>query len=213
MLIAPLLPYLPPSSIPTVFGISGYSGAGTIVVSSPEGEPITTPKIGPLELKGGVKAYSVTDHIHEREAGWHLSKLLSTATDSGVAGAEGIWSKQSGGGANFKVAFIPHIAPWFSGILCTLSVPLSSTSLSAKDIQALYASHYANEKLVRLKNDWKVVELSDVQGKQGWVVGGWGVHSEGGRVVVTAGLDNLLKGAATQCLQVSIFDMTVQESC
>lgn len=204
MLIAPLLPYLSPSSLPTVFGISGYSGAGTIVVNSPEGEPITTPKVGPDALKGGVKAYSVTDHIHEREAGWHLSKLLpGTPGAGGTAGAEGIWSKQSGGGTNFKVAFVPHIAPWFSGIICTLSFPLSSTSLSAKDIRDLYASQYANERLVRLKDDWKVVELSDVQGKQGWVVGGWGVHSEGGRVVVTGGLDNLLKGAATQCLQVS----------
>jgi N-acetyl-gamma-glutamyl-phosphate reductase/acetylglutamate kinase len=43
--------------------------------------------------------------------------------------------------------------------------------------------------------------LADVEGKQGWSVGGWGVHSGGRRVVLVGGLDNLLKGAGTQCLQ------------
>ncbi|KAK7062659.1 hypothetical protein VNI00_000147 [Paramarasmius palmivorus] len=153
LLIAPLVNYVKPGAWPTVFGISGYSGAGTVTSNDPDGRPISLPKVTPEALAGGVKAYSLTDHIHEREAGRHLSRLLN--------------------GASMKVAFIPHVAPWFSGILSTLSMPLTE-QLSAKDIVSLYEKKYEGEKLVRIKKE----------------------VLEGERVVVVGGLDNLLKGAA-----------------
>lgn len=53
--IAPLLPYI--SSPPTVFGVSGYSGAGT--------KP--SPKNNVENLSNNLIPYSLTDHIHERE--------------------------------------------------------------------------------------------------------------------------------------------------
>lgn len=37
--------------------------------------------------------------------------------------------------------------------------------------------------------------------KHGVEIGGFAVHSSGKRVVVCANIDNLLKGAATQCLR------------
>jgi len=40
-------------------------------------------------------------------------------------------------------------------------------------------------------------------GTHGIEVGGFAVHSSGKRVVINATIDNLLKGAATQALQVS----------
>ena len=40
-----------------------------------------------------------------------------------------------------------------------------------------------------------------ISGKHGVEIGGFAVHSSGKRVVVCATIDNLLKGAATQCLQ------------
>jgi N-acetyl-gamma-glutamyl-phosphate reductase / acetylglutamate kinase len=185
MLLAPLLPLLPshPSALPTVFGISGYSGAGTVSGPNDEqGRPTTLPKVSSESLKGGIRPYSLTGHIHEREAGRHLSTLLP----SDRAGA-------------FKVAFTPAVAPWFSGILATASVPLAR-SVSAKDVWALYEEEYAGERLVRMKREG-VVELGDVEGKHGFVLGGVQVAAGGERAVVVGGLDNLLKGAATQCLQ------------
>jgi len=181
LLVAPLLPFLARPLWPSVFAISGYSGAGTVVgARDSEGRPTTVPKVSPESLRGGVRAYSLTDHIHEREAGVHLSRLLSSE-------AEGI-----------KIAFVPTVAPWFSGIISVLSVPLSKP-LSARELRALYKKKYAEEKLVRLQKG--VVEVKDVQDQHGWVVGGFQVHSQGDRAVVVGGLDNLLKGAATQCLQ------------
>ncbi|KAJ3494051.1 hypothetical protein NLJ89_g10890 [Agrocybe chaxingu] len=167
LLLAPLVPYLKPGYLPTVFGVSGYSGAGTIMENDPAtGKLVTKPKVSAESLKGGIKPYSLTGHIHEREAGHHLSTLLTS--EAGPV----------------KVAFVPSVAPWFSGIISTASVPLKE------------------------KNDsqgcgWvkDVAQLQDVEGEHGWTVGGFQMSVEGDRVVVVGGLDNLLKGAATQCLQ------------
>ena len=189
LLIAPLLPYLAPPAWPTVFGVSGYSGAGTVTQPGEVGtRPLTLPKVTPESLGGGIRPYSLTDHIHEREAGWHLSKLLPATTSTKPPKPR------------VQLAFIPTVAPFFSGILSTLSFPLSTSTLSANDIASLYASYYAGERLVRTQKG--VPALGDVQGRHGWVVGGVQVHSGLERVVVVGGLDNLLKGAATQCLQV-----------
>lgn len=181
-LIAPLLPHLDFSRPPTVFGISGYSGAGTTTgqnKTDSEGRPITLPKVSPESLQGGVRPYSLTDHIHERESARHLSRL-------------------AGNGKEVEVSFIPSVAPWFQGILSTLSAPLS-TKLTAKEIRQLYEEFYAGNPLVQLSP--QVPEIKDVALKHGVKIGGFQVHSSGKRAVVVAGIDNLLKGAATQCVQ------------
>jgi N-acetyl-gamma-glutamyl-phosphate reductase/acetylglutamate kinase len=145
-----------------VFGISGYSGAGTIMSKDASGRLISLPKISGESLEGGVKPYALTGHIHEREAGYHLSQLLST--DGAI-----------------KIAFTPSIAPWFSGIISTVSIPLSD-KLTAKDVVRMFEERYAGEKLVTIKNE--VPELKDVKEKHGWVVGGFQMSVEGDRVVI-----------------------------
>ncbi|KAI9675302.1 MAG: Protein arg-6, mitochondrial [Caeruleum heppii] len=157
--IAPLVPYL--AAEPTVFGVSGYSGAGT--------KP--SPKNNVENLTNNIIPYSLTDHIHERE----ISQQLGTS-----------------------VAFIPHVAVWFQGIHHTISIPLNQ-AMSSRDIRTLYQDRYAGEKLVKITGEPPLVKA--ISGKHGVEVGGFGVHSGGKRVVVCATIDNLLKGAATQCLQ------------
>ncbi|KAF2454585.1 putative acetylglutamate kinase [Lineolata rhizophorae] len=157
--IAPILEFL--GGQPTVFGVSGYSGAGT--------KP--SPKNDVANLKDNLIPYSLTDHIHERE----ISHQLGT-----------------------DVAFIPHVAVWFQGIHHTISIPLSQ-EMKARDIRQLYQDRYAGEKLVKITGESPVVK--NISGKHGVEVGGFAVHSSGRRVVVNATIDNLLKGAATQCLQ------------
>ena len=80
-----------------------------------------------------------------------------------------------------KVAFVPSVAPWFSGIISMLSMPLCGP-LSAHELKGLYKKKYAEEKLIRVQND--VVQVKDVQDQHGWVVGGFQVHSQGDRAVV-----------------------------
>jgi N-acetyl-gamma-glutamyl-phosphate reductase/acetylglutamate kinase len=184
MLLAPLVNLLNPASIPTVFGLSGYSGAGTVATTDGNGKPISLPKVTPESFGGAVKPYALTDHIHEREAGFHLSDLISTPATAST---------------KVKVAFVPTVASWFSGIISTASVPLNKR-VTAKEVVELFEEKYGKEKLVRVKKEVPILE--EVEGRHGVVVGGFQVHSEGERVVLVGGLDNLLKGAATQCLQV-----------
>jgi N-acetyl-gamma-glutamyl-phosphate reductase / acetylglutamate kinase len=163
LLVAPLLPYLKPGAGPTIVSLSGYSGGGTVAGDKEsDGRPTTVPKVTPDSLAGGVRPYSLTDHIHEREAGRHLSSLLPPGED-------------------IKVAFVPTVTPWFSGILSVLSMPLNG-KVTARDVKALYEEKYREEKLVKVLKE--VPELKHIQNKHGCVVGGVQVHSEGDRVVV-----------------------------
>ena len=148
---------------PTIFGISGYSGAGT------------TPsrKNDVQELKDNLMPYSLTGHIHEKEVSFH------TKLPAGVA-------------------FIPHVASWFQGISLTISVPLTQ-QMKAADIKKLYHAHYDDEALVSVIND--PPEVRDISGKPFVEVGGFTMSSSGDRVVFVVTIDNLLKGAATQCMQ------------
>ncbi|WWC64034.1 N-acetyl-gamma-glutamyl-phosphate reductase [Kwoniella dejecticola CBS 10117] len=180
LLLAPLMQHLDPQAMPSVFGISGFSGAGTKSgEKDAEGRPKTVPKISAEDLGLSVRPYTLTDHIHERESANHLSTLLPENND-------------------FKLAFVPNVAPWFSGIISVLTAPLNKT-FRASEIFELYDEKYANERLITLGKT--VPDVRDAEGKHGWRMGGVQVHSSGKRVVVVGALDNLLKGAATQCLQ------------
>lgn len=157
--IAPIVEHL--GGEPTVFGVSGYSGAGT--------KP--SPKNDVKLLRDNLMPYSLTDHIHEREISCHLKTL---------------------------VAFIPHVASWFRGIHHTINLPLNKT-MTSRDIRQIYQDRYAGEELVKVVGEAPLVR--SIMDKHGVEIGGFAVHSSGKRVVVCASIDNLLKGAATQCLQ------------
>lgn len=160
--IAPLVPYL--GAQPTVFGVSGYSGAGT--------KP--SPKNDVKNLTDNLIPYSLTDHIHERE----ISNQLGT-----------------------PVSFIPHVAVWFQGIHHTINIPLKE-EMTSRDIRNIYQDRYAGEKLLKVIGEAPLVK--NIAHRHGVEVGGFAVHSSGKRVVICATIDNLLKGAATQCLRKSL---------
>ncbi|KAJ5825348.1 hypothetical protein N7474_002486 [Penicillium riverlandense] len=130
-----------------------------------------SPKNDVNNLTNNLIPYSLTDHIHERE----ISTQLGTS-----------------------IAFIPHVAVWFQGIHHTISIPLKE-EMTSRDIRNLYQDRYAGEKLVKIVGEAPLVK--DIAGRHGVEIGGFAVHSSGKRVVVCATIDNLLKGAATQCLQ------------
>jgi N-acetyl-gamma-glutamyl-phosphate reductase/acetylglutamate kinase len=75
-------------------------------------------------------------------------------------------------------------------------------TIRASEVNELYEQKYAGERLIKLQKG--VPDVIEGQGKHGWRMGGVQVHSSGKRVVVVGVLDNLLKGAATQCMQVSL---------
>lgn len=158
--IAPLREYI--DGIPSIFGVSGYSGAGT--------KP--SPKNDVKVLTNNLIPYSLTDHVHERE----ISSQLQT-----------------------QVSFMPHVAQWFQGISHTINIPIKKNSLTSREIRNIFQERYQGEDLITITGEAPLVK--DISGKHGVVVGGFAVNSQADRVVIVSTIDNLLKGAATQCLQ------------
>jgi N-acetyl-gamma-glutamyl-phosphate reductase/acetylglutamate kinase len=130
-----------------------------------------SPKNDVDNLTNNLIPYSLTDHIHEREISAQLGR---------------------------EIGFIPHVAVWFAGIHHTISIPLAET-MASRDVRQLYQDRYNGEKLVKVIGESPLVK--NISGKHGVEIGGFAVHSSGKRVVINATIDNLLKGAATQCLQ------------
>ncbi|KAH7242500.1 hypothetical protein BKA59DRAFT_514021 [Fusarium tricinctum] len=122
-------------------------------------------------LKDAIIPYSLTGHVHERE----ISSQL-----------------------NHEVAFVPHVAGWFRGITLTLNIPLRK-EMTSRDIRQLYQDRYAGEHLIKVVGEAPLV--SAISGRHGVEIGGFAVDSTGKRVVIVVTIDNLAKGAATQCLQ------------
>lgn len=162
MSLRPLVPFLDKHSAPTVFGVSGYSGAGT--------KPSN--KNDPAYLKDNIVPYALTNHIHEREVSYQLGT---------------------------PVNFIPHVASWFQGIALTVNVPLSKT-VTSQDIKSAFEEFYQGEQLVQVLESGEPL-VRDNAGKHYVRIGGFNVHPDGRRAVITTTIDNLLKGAATQAVQ------------
>ncbi|KAJ2081717.1 hypothetical protein H4R24_002114 [Coemansia sp. RSA 988] len=194
--IAPLLPYLDAARLPSVFGVSGYSGAGT--------KP--SPKNDPEFLRDNLIPYAPVNHIHEREIGHSLTRLCKPEYSFNAENP-------------LKVQFTPHVASFFQGIGLTLHVPLCK-SMSVKNIHDIFAEFYRGERLVHVTQSAPLVR--DNSGKHYAAIGGFAVPpSEEGaagsavlatrRAVVNVTLDNLLKGAATQAVQNMNIAMGIDE--
>ncbi len=133
----------------------------------------TTPshRNDPDNLRDNLLPYGLTDHLHEREAGHYLGR---------------------------RVRFLPHVAPHFRGILLTIHMNFSR-AITDRELMEKYARAYANEPLVKLRQDIPV--LRDGQNVHHVTIGGISVAEDSRSAVVVAALDNLLKGAATQAIQ------------
>ncbi len=157
--IAPMLDLL--SGPVQCFGVSGYSGAGTTPSDKNDVE----------KLRDNLMPYSLTGHLHEREA----TRQLGT-----------------------PVEFMPHVAPHFRGLTITANLHLAEP-IALDAAKQRYLDRYAGEALIRVVDDapW----VSRIAGKHGVEIGGFALSADGRRLVAVSTLDNLLKGAATQAMQ------------
>lgn len=144
-----------------VFGVSGYSGAGTT----------PSPRNDPKVLADNLVPYSLSGHAHENEIRWQLGH---------------------------KVFFMPHVAPFFSGIVLTVSMPMKP-GVTREALWERYRQRYQYEPLITLQD--AIPLPRDAAGKHGVTLGGLTFEATESHAVIVATLDNLLKGAATQCLQ------------
>lgn len=133
----------------------------------------TTPsdRNDPAKLRDNLMPYALVGHAHEREVTRHLGH---------------------------PVEFMPHVAAHFRGITMTVNMHLRMRMREA-EIAEVYRARYAGEPLLRLVEapPW----VSRIAGRHHCEIGGMTLAADGRRLVVVATLDNLLKGAATQCMQ------------
>jgi N-acetyl-gamma-glutamyl-phosphate reductase len=97
------------------------------------------------------------------------------------------------------VTFVPHLVPLDRGILCTIYARLADGVRAAQVTEALEDA-YANAPFVRLWGD-TLPEIKHVAHTNFCDIG-WRIDETAGRVVLVSCIDNLLKGAAGQAVQV-----------
>lgn len=123
------------------------------------------------ENHGSVAAYGVFSHRHTAE----IEQELGT-----------------------RVTFVPHLVPLDRGILETIYAPIRAGTTEAQ-VAAAFDEAYASAPFVRLTGA-DLPEIKHVVHTNFCDIG-WRVDEAGGRLVLVAVLDNLLKGAAGQAVQ------------
>jgi N-acetyl-gamma-glutamyl-phosphate reductase len=98
-------------------------------------------------------------------------------------------------GRRVDLVFQPHSGPFAPGIFATAVVRLSRAASQA-EVEEVYRSRYGAERFVRL-----VSGSPNVKWVEGTNYCDVAVASDGRTAVVTAAIDNLLKGAASQAVQ------------
>lgn len=136
-------------------------------------------KLGSMycEVNESLKPYAPFTHRHEPEMEQELG-LLAT-------------------GKKAEVGFIPHLVPMNRGILASVYGTAKSV-VSVKDILKLYKAFYKNEPFVRVLEEGELPDVSSVRGSNYCDVG---VAVSGKRIMISAAIDNLGKGASSAAVQ------------
>jgi len=159
---------------------SGVSGAGR--------EPKAHTTL--VEAGENFSAYGIGTHRHQPE----INQTLN-APPSPRSGGEG--ARRSGRADEGALTlFVPHLLPIERGILETIYATPTSQTLDTAGVQHALRSAYANEPFITIRDE--APTLHDVQRTNR-------VHLNarvvGGRVVIIAAIDNLVKGASGQAIQ------------
>jgi len=122
-------------------------------------------------LRENILPYSLANHLHQEEVRAHCYK---------------------------KSSFTPHVADFFRGISMTTHIRLKEPSDSS-EILKLFKDYYQNKPLVKITESIPLVADNVMQHHAS--IGGFDIDDSGLNLVICCTLDNLLKGAATQCIQ------------
>jgi N-acetyl-gamma-glutamyl-phosphate reductase len=140
------------------------------------------------EMYGEVRAYKVLRHQHVPE----IEAALARVAAAGSAGAD------AAAGAGPTVVLTTHLLPVARGIFATLTARLARP-VSSAELTARYREDYAGDPTVSIAPAPEEVSLRRVVGTNTCRIGV--ASDDRGMVVVTAALDNLLKGAAGQAVE------------
>ena len=146
------------------------------------------------EVNENMKAYGVTTHRHTPE----IEEQLGYAA-----------------GEDITITFTPHLAPMNRGILATEYASLvrkeDGSFPTAAELRNAYEKYYKKEKFIRVLDDGVCPETKWVEGSN-YVDVNFKVDERTGRVVMMGALDNLVKGAAGQAVQIMYLLFGFKES-
>jgi len=133
------------------------------------------------------KAYGVAGHRHLPEISQGLSQMA---------------------GESVKLTFVPHLTPMIRGIHATLYGQLS---IDAGDVQSLYENYYKNEYFVDVLPAGSHPDTRNVRGSNRCQIA---IHQPQGQqtIVVLSVIDNLVKGASGQAVQVMNLMFNIEET-
>jgi N-acetyl-gamma-glutamyl-phosphate reductase len=143
------------------------------------------------EASESIKAYGVLGHRHGPE----IEQGLNLHSREPV-----------------NLVFMPHLTPMIRGILATLYAPLKAgIDTDAGSLQALYRESYGNEPFVDLLPQGQYPATRNVKGANYCQISvSYLPHN--GRVVVLSAIDNLVKGASGQAVQIMNLMLGVPET-
>jgi N-acetyl-gamma-glutamyl-phosphate reductase len=130
------------------------------------------------EMKDNFKAYKILKHQHSPEIVEQLSRLAKRP---------------------LPIAFVPHLLPFERGIFATVYITLQG-SLSAGDAQQLFKDFYAEAPFIDVVDPEVELELKTVVGTNNLQIH-VAAEPDQNLLVITATLDNLIKGASGQAVQ------------
>lgn len=160
---------------------AGCADASDIVVDAKSGVSGrgNKPSVGSMfcECNEDVRAYKVTGHRHEPE----MERALRLA-----------------GAAAPQVTFIPHLVPMDRGILATMVTPLSRSARD-EELHEVLERFYADQPFVRVRSAQEQPRTKAVAFTNYCDVAA--AVRRGEKAIVTAAIDNLMKGAASQAVQ------------
>jgi N-acetyl-gamma-glutamyl-phosphate reductase common form len=128
-------------------------------------------KNNPKIINESIFPYSLSNHTHEKE----IKKYCYN-----------------------KVSFSPHVADFFRGILVTSHFSFSE-KLDVDKVIKIYDDFYKNNKLIKIQKEPPLIK--DVVNTNYAIIGGYSMSDDGHDLVTCCVIDNLLKGAASQCIQ------------
>lgn len=161
---------------------AGFVDPTTIVVDAKSGVSGAgrEPSLGAMfsECSESVGAYKVALHRHTPEIEQGLGRLT---------------------GGRFAISFTPHLVPMTRGLLATCYASLVA-ELDTDRAVALYRDRYAGEAFVVVSDPGVMPATKHVTGSNACHIG-VAVDGRANRLVVTAAIDNLIKGASGQAVQ------------
>ncbi len=160
---------------------AGLVQPGSIIADSLSGISGAGRKAEPdylfVECNESVRPYGIPKHRHLSE----IEQELSVAA-----------------GTQVTIQFTPHLIPVNRGILTTLYMTPTRTTL--EQVTACYESAYASEPFVRLLDGKALPDTKNVVGTNVIEIA-WRLDPRTGRLIVMSAEDNLVKGASGQAVQ------------